>query len=65
MTLVTEAEEIVGLGCSGPAMDIFGTLVRTLKSDVDDFMLRAEQRRRELETLLHVHSFCDQVRLSS
>lgn len=61
LTLVTEAEEIVGLGYSGPATDIFGTLVRTFKSDVDDFMLRAEQRHKELETLLHVHSFCEQV----
>lgn len=65
MTLVTEAEDIVGLGRSCPTTDIFGTLVRTFKSDVDDFMLRAEQRHRELETVLHVHSFCAQVRVSS
>lgn len=65
LNLVAEAEEIVGLGYSGPATDIFGTLVRTFKSDVDDFMLRAEQRHKELETLLHVHSFCEQVCASS
>lgn len=65
VTLVTEAEEIVGLGRSCPATDIFGTLVRTFKSDMDDFMLRAEQRHRELETVLHVHSFCAQVCVSS
>ncbi|TNM88499.1 hypothetical protein fugu_004753 [Takifugu bimaculatus] len=61
VSLVTEAEEIVGLGCSCPATDIFGTLVRTFKSDMDDFMLRAEQRHKELETVLHVHSFCAQA----
>lgn len=58
---MTEAEGIVGRSDSSPAADIFRTLVSTFKSNVDDFMLRAEQRYKELDTLVHVHSFCEQV----
>lgn len=58
---MTEAEGIVDTGDSSPAAEIFRTLVSTFKSNVDDFMLRATQRHKELETLVHVHSFCEQV----
>lgn len=61
MALVTEAEQIVGTSESSPATDIFRTLVSTCKSNVEDFMLRAEQRYKELDTLVHVYSFCDKV----
>lgn len=65
LTLVTEAEGIVGTSDSSPAADIFRTLVSTFKSNIDDFMLRAEQRYKELDTLVHVHRFCEQVCLLS
>lgn len=61
MTLVMEAERILGTSDSSPATDIFQTLVSTFKSNMDDFMLRAEQRYKELDTLVHVYRFCDQV----
>lgn len=61
LTLVTEAEGIVGTSESSPAMDIFRTLVSTFKSNVDDFKLRTEQRYKELDTLVYVHRFCEQV----
>ncbi len=58
---MTEAEEIVGTGDSSPATDIFRTLVSTFKSNMEDFKLRAEQRYKELDTLVHVHCFSEQV----
>lgn len=58
---MTEAEEIVSMSVSSPAVDIFQALVSTFKSNVDDFMLRAQQRSKELKTLVHVHGFCEQV----
>lgn len=61
LTLVTEAEGIVGTSESSPATDIFRTLVGTFKSDVDDFMLRTEQRYKELDTVVYVHRFCEKV----
>ncbi|XP_044205807.1 quattro [Thunnus albacares] len=61
LTLVMEAERILGTSDSSPATDIFRTLVSTFKSNMDDFMLRAEQRYKELDTLVHVYRFCDQA----
>ncbi|XP_031132422.2 pleckstrin homology domain-containing family G member 4B-like [Sander lucioperca] len=61
LILVAEAEEAVGTSDSSPATDVFQTLVSTFKSNVDDFMLRAEQRHKELDTLVHVHRFCEQA----
>ncbi|KAK2862364.1 hypothetical protein Q5P01_001897 [Channa striata] len=61
MALVNEAEKIVGTNDSSPATDIFLTLISTFKSNVEDFMLRAEQRYKELDTQMHVHRFCDQA----
>ncbi|KAK2914826.1 quattro [Channa argus] len=61
MALVIEAEKIVGTNESSPATDIFLTLISTLKSNVEDFMLRAEQRYKELDTQMHLHRFCDQA----
>ncbi|KAK1901277.1 Puratrophin-1 [Dissostichus eleginoides] len=61
LTLVTEAEGLVGASESSPASDVFRTLLSTFKSNVDDFMVRAEQRHKELNTLVHVHRFCDQA----
>ncbi|KAM9759771.1 quattro isoform 1-T1 [Menidia menidia] len=61
LTLIKEAEEIVSANNSSPATDIFRTLVSTFKSNVEDFILRAEQRQKELDTQVHVYSFCEQV----
>ncbi|CAN9512384.1 unnamed protein product [Ophioblennius macclurei] len=61
LTLVTEAERIVGTGDPSPAADIFRTLVSTFRSNVEDFMLRAEQRYKELNAMVHVYSFCQKV----
>lgn len=60
-TLVTEAGQIAATDDSGPGLEIFRTLVCTFRSDVDDFVLRAEQRHKELETLANVHGFCQQA----
>ncbi|KAK5872789.1 hypothetical protein PBY51_013454 [Eleginops maclovinus] len=61
LTLVREAEGLIGASDSSPASDVFRTLLSTFKSNVDDFMLRAEQKHKELNTLVHVHRFCDQA----
>ncbi|XP_029358891.1 quattro [Echeneis naucrates] len=61
LTLVTEAEGLVGTSDSSPTTDIFRTLVRTFKSNMDDFMLRAAKRHKELDTLVHVYRFCHQA----
>ncbi|KAM7401842.1 hypothetical protein PAMP_017120 [Pampus punctatissimus] len=61
LTLVTDAERILGTSDSSPATDIFRTLVNTFKCNMDNFMLRAEQRYKELDTLVHVYRFCDQA----
>ena len=59
--LIKEAEEIVGTSNSSPATDVFRTLVSTFKSNTEDFMLRTEQRQKELDTQVHVYGFCEQV----
>lgn len=58
---MTEAGQIAATDDFDPALEIFRTLVSTFRSDVDDFMLRMEQRHKELETLANVHGFCHQV----
>ncbi|XP_062271900.1 pleckstrin homology domain-containing family G member 4B-like [Scomber scombrus] len=63
LTLLTEAERILGTSDSSPATDIFRTLVSTFKSNMDEFMLRSEQRYKELDVLVHVYRFCNQVEL--
>lgn len=60
-TLVTEAEEILGTSDSTPTTGVFQTLVSTFKSNTDDFMLRAERRFKELDTLVYVQRFCEQA----
>ncbi|XP_028262297.1 quattro [Parambassis ranga] len=60
LTLVREAEGI-GSSNSSPPVDVFHTVINTFKSNVDDFMLRAEQRFKELDMLIHVFSFCEKV----
>ncbi|KAM4741771.1 quattro isoform 2-T2 [Anableps anableps] len=61
LILIREAEEIVGTRNSSPAAEIFWTLVGTFKSNVEDFMLRAEQRLKDLVSIVHVYRFCEQA----
>ncbi|KAM3877939.1 quattro [Diretmus argenteus] len=61
MTLVMEAESIVDASDSTPAIDVFQTVVSTFKSNMDDFLLRAEQRYKELDTLVNLYRFCEQA----
>lgn len=61
LILIKEAEEIVGTQNSSPAAEIFRTLVGTFKSNVEDFMLRAEQRQKDLVSIVHMYKFCEQV----
>lgn len=58
---MTEAGQIAATDDFDPALEIFRTLVCTFRSNVDEFMLRVEQRHKELETLANVHGFCQQV----
>ncbi|KAM9409817.1 quattro [Pholidichthys leucotaenia] len=60
-TLVVEAEGIVDTSDSTPATDISRTLISTFKSNVEDFVFRAERRYKELETLVHVCTFCERM----
>ncbi|XP_034536478.1 triple functional domain protein-like [Notolabrus celidotus] len=61
LTLVTESDGIVAMSDSSPAIDIFRTLISTFKSNMDDFILRGEQRYKELEKLVCVERYCAQA----
>lgn len=65
LTLVKEAEGIFGMRETSPATNIFLTMVSSFKSNMDDFILRVEKRHIELNTLVQVHRFCEQVSASS
>ncbi|XP_040059586.2 quattro [Gasterosteus aculeatus] len=60
LSLVRDAMAVVGTSDTSPAT-VFRTLVSTFKSNVDDFMLCAEQRHNELDTLVRVHRFCEEA----
>lgn len=64
LALVMDAENITATRVRSPETDVFHALISTFKCNVDDFMLRAEQKRNELDTLVHVYRFCDQVCLA-
>ncbi|XP_075995050.1 quattro [Genypterus blacodes] len=61
LTLVLQAERIVGNSDSTPTTDVFRTVVSTFKSDMENFMLRAEQRHRDLDSLVLVYRFSQQA----
>ncbi|XP_054877649.1 quattro [Poeciliopsis prolifica] len=61
LILIKEAEEIIGTINSSPAAEIFRTLVGTFKSNVEDFVLRAEQRQKDLMSVVHLYRFCKQA----
>ncbi|XP_030586304.1 quattro [Archocentrus centrarchus] len=61
LILVREAEGIFGSSDSSIAKDIFQTLISTFRSNVEDFILRAEQLYKELDALVHVYTFCEKA----
>ncbi|KAM8913748.1 quattro isoform 2-T2 [Spinachia spinachia] len=61
LSLVRDAKAAISTSNTSPATEVFRTLVSTFKSNVDDFMLRAEQRHKELDTLVRVHRFCEEA----
>ncbi|KAJ0023615.1 hypothetical protein NQD34_003514 [Periophthalmus magnuspinnatus] len=46
---------------SSPTATVLHTLVSTFQSNMADFMVRAERRHRDLQTLEQVYSFCQQA----
>lgn len=60
MALVTEAEKIQGPS-PYPETEVFRTMVCTFKSGLADFLSRAERCCSELETMVTVCNFCEQV----
>lgn len=65
MTLVSEAERLQQSGLSYPESEVFGSLVCTFKSGLEDFLCRAEACGRELQIMVNVCDFCEQVGLKS
>uniref|UniRef100_A0A8C7GHB8 protein-glutamine gamma-glutamyltransferase n=1 Tax=Oncorhynchus kisutch TaxID=8019 RepID=A0A8C7GHB8_ONCKI len=61
LTLVMEVEKILGSTNSNPETEVFRTVMNTFKSNMADFMLRAEQRRTELDNTVHVYRFCEEA----
>lgn len=61
MTLVSEAEKLQQGGLSYPETEAFGALVCTFKSGLEDFLCRAEDCGRELQVMVSVCDFCEQV----
>lgn len=65
MTLVSEAERLQQNGLSYPETEAFWTLVCTFKSGLEDFLCRAEACGRELQIMVNVCDFCEQVGVRS
>lgn len=61
MSLVSEAERLHQSGLSYPETEDFRTLVWTFKSGLEDFLCRAEACGRELQVMVNVCDFCEQV----
>ncbi|XP_068607377.1 LOW QUALITY PROTEIN: pleckstrin homology domain-containing family G member 4B-like [Brachionichthys hirsutus] len=61
MTLVSEAERLQQSGLSYPETEVFGTLVCTFKSGLEDFLCTAEACGRELQVMVNVCDFCEQA----
>ncbi|XP_073325896.1 pleckstrin homology domain-containing family G member 4B-like [Pagrus major] len=61
MTLVSEAERLTQSGLSYPESEVFGALVCTFKSGLEDFLCRAEACGRELQIMVNVCDFCEQA----
>lgn len=61
MSLASEAERLQQSGLSYPETEAFRTLVCTFKSSLEDFLCRAEACGRELQIMVNVCDFCEQV----
>lgn len=61
MTLASEAERLQQDGRSYPETEAFGALVRSFRSGLEDFLCRAEACGRELQVMVNVCDFCEQV----
>jgi len=61
MTLVSEAERLQQSGLLYSETEAFGTLASTFKSGLEDFLCRAEACGRELQIMVNVCDFCEQV----
>uniref|UniRef100_A0A4W5NZX9 Quattro n=1 Tax=Hucho hucho TaxID=62062 RepID=A0A4W5NZX9_9TELE len=61
LTLMMEVEKILGPTNSNTEMEVFRTVMYTFKSNMADFLLRAEKRCTELDNMVYVHRFCEQV----
>lgn len=61
MSLVSEAERLQQCGQSYPETEEFRALVSSFKSSLEDFLCRAEACGRELQVMVHVCDFCEQV----
>ncbi|KAM6977726.1 puratrophin-1-like [Aplochiton taeniatus] len=61
MSLVSEAEKLYGEGLSYPETEVFRTMLCTFKSALDNFLLRADTRCQELETMVTVCAFCERA----
>lgn len=65
MTLVSESERLQQNGLSYPETEAFWTLVCTFKSGLEGFLYRAEACGRELQIMVNVCDFCEQVGVRS
>lgn len=61
MTLASEAEQLQQGGRSYPETEAFETLVCSFKLGLEDFLCRAEACGRELQIMVNVCDFCEQV----
>lgn len=61
MSLVSEAERLQQSWLSYPETDTFRSLVCAFKSGLEDFLSRAEACGRELQIMVNVCDFCEQV----
>lgn len=62
MSLVSEAERLQQSGLSYPETEAFRAFICIFKSSLEDFLCRAEARGRELQIMVNVCDFCEQVR---
>ncbi|KAM6924895.1 pleckstrin homology domain-containing family G member 4B-like [Xenentodon cancila] len=61
MSLVSEAERLQQSRPYYPETEAFRSLVCTFKSDLEDFLCRAEACGRELQIMVNVCDFCEQA----
>lgn len=61
MTLVSDVEQLQQSGQSYPETEAFVALVCSFKSGLEDFLCRAEACGRELQIMVNVCDYCEQV----